>query len=233
MSSSGLTRTTPIGHGSRASRGIPWRPKGKRWPRGKRGIPLTFLGQICFADSKDILQCQLPGEVALIFGPSNCDFDQGAELEWSPLAIDNPEDGAGIPRTGKLPVEYQGVLHRTVQYIDWQAAEPIFRTIGYEQGGYGVCSIQATCIGSFADLPQGWPFKQGDGNVLIAVLSSYCFRGEWPLCDIPHALKKKYADGRELDLCFDNSRDFSISDAGCVWVYRDRKGRFKLDTSGH
>src|SRR5581483_4187597 len=48
--------------------GNPWRPSDRPWPRDKNGVPLTFLGQICFADSQDILPCKLPGDVALIFG---------------------------------------------------------------------------------------------------------------------------------------------------------------------
>ena len=212
--------------------GKPWRPKGKPWPRDDNGVPLAFLGQICFADSKDILQNELAGEVALMFGTNHrgwISITDGSALEWSPLKIETPEDGFGVPWTGELPYAYQGVLHRTVQYPDWKAAEPAFKALGYKEGGSGVHGIQATSIGAYASLPQGWPFEKGDGNTLIATLSSFYFRGRWPLCDIPSCLQKVYGDGRSEDLMFDKARDFGVGDAGAIWIYRDKTGKFKLD----
>lgn len=207
--------------------GRPWRPKGKPWPRDKNNIPLAFLGQICFVDSKDILPCKLPGEVALIFGTYRrgwVSIPDNSALEWSPLKIKNPEDGIGMPWTGELPFCYQGVRHRTVQYTDSDAAEPAFKAAGYKNGGWGVQSIQATSIGTYAQLPQG-PCDEGE---LIATLSSFSFRGKWPLCDIPSCLRKAYGDGRRGDLMFDHSRDFSVGDGGCIWIYRNEVGEFKL-----
>jgi hypothetical protein len=216
--------------------GAPWRPKGKPWPRDENGVPLAFLGQICFADSTDILPYKLPGDVALIFGTASrggASIDDGSALEWSPLKIKIPEVSYRIPWTGALPYAYQGVLHRTVQYTDWKAAEPAFKAIGYKNGGWGIHSIQATSIGVYAALPQGWPFNDGDGNTLIATLSSFYFRGQWPLCDIPNCLKIVDSNGREENMIFDKARDFGIGDAGCIWIYRDKRGVFKLgDASG-
>lgn len=212
--------------------GWPWRPKGKRWPRDDNGVPLAFLGQICFADSADVLPCKLPGEVALIFGTNHCGWisiTDGCALEWSPLDITEPEDGMGVPWTGELPYVYQGVLHRTAQYTDWKIAEAVFKTLGYKEGGFQVRSVQATSIGTHASLPQGWPFEKGDGNTLIATLSSFYFRGKWPLCDIPSCLQQVSGDGQTRDLMFDRPRDFGVGDAGCIWIYQNKAGEFKLD----
>lgn len=212
--------------------GKPWRRKGKPWPKDENGVPLTFLGQICFVDSADILPCKLPGDVALIFGHYRrgwASIVDSCALEWSPLKIKTPQDGMGIPWTGELPFCYQGVIHRTVQYTDWDAAKPAFKSIGYKKGGHGQCSIQITSIGTYASLPQGWPFMEGDGNTLIATLSSYYFRGKWPLCDIPSCLQVAYGDGRVEDMMFDDARDFGVGDAGCIWIYRDKSGKFRLD----
>lgn len=211
--------------------GTPWRPKGKAWPQDDNGVPMAFLGQICFADSMDILPCKLPGEVALFFGSNDRGSVStifGAALEWSPLKIKKPETVHGVPPGGGLVIRYQGVRHRTVQYTDEKSADMAFHGAGYEGGGFGLYSIQATSIGSHAHLPQGWPFQVGDGNTLIATLSSFYFRGKWPLCDIPRGLKRVHPDGREVDLEFDDPRDFSIGDAGCIWIYRDKTGSFKL-----
>jgi len=211
--------------------GRPWRPKGKPWPRDENGVPLAFLGQICFVDSTDILPFKLPGEVALIFGTSHrgwISLAEGSAVEWSPLKIEKPEDGSGVPWTGELAYEYQGVLHRTVQYTDWKAAEPAFKALGYKEGGWGVHSIQATSIGAYASLPQGWPFEKGDGNTLIATLSSFYFTGRWPMCDVPNCLQKVNGKGETVDLFSDDTRRFGVRDAGCIWIYRDAAGSFKL-----
>ena len=212
--------------------GNPWRPKGKPWPCDREGIPLAFLGQICFADSEDILPCKLPGDVALIFGTNHCGWvsiDEGAALEWSPLTINEPEDGMGIPWTGRLPYEYHGVIHRTVQYTDWKAAEPVFEAAGYKAGGWGVGGMQATSIGVYADLPQGWPFEEGDGNELIATMSSFYFGETWPLVDIPHCLQRVDGDGRVDGNVSASGYDFGVGDVGSLWIYRDSAGAFKLD----
>lgn len=210
--------------------GTPWRPKDKPWPRDSNGVPLAFLGQICFADSVDILPCKLPGDVALLFGTHSRGYvsiTDGSSLEWSPLKIEKPEDGFGVPWTVELPYAYQGVIHRTVQYTDWKAAEPAFKSLGYKEGGWGLYSIQATSIGAYARLPQGWPFDEGES--LIATLSSFYFRGKWPLCDIPDSLQKAYRDGRRDNILSNNAHDFGIGDAGCIWIYRDKAGNFRLD----
>jgi hypothetical protein len=211
--------------------GRPWRPKGKAWPRDDDGVPLAFLGQICFADSADILPFKLPGEVALIFGTNRrgwISITDGCALEWSPREIEKPEDGLGLPWTGQLPYEYLGVLHRTVQYTDRNVAAPAFTALGYRHGGWGVHSVQATSIGTYANLPQGWPFAQGDGNTLIATLSSFYFGGKWPLCDVSGCLQKFYGDGRKWNFMFGSSLDFGVGDAGCIWIYRDKDGNFKI-----
>lgn len=211
--------------------GRPYRPKGKPWPRDEDGIPLKFLGQINFADSKDILPCKLPGDIAQLFGT----YEGGnvlpafgsVVLEWSSMDISDPEDGKGMPWSGELPFCYQGVVHRTTQYIDHEIAEAAFEAGGYEGGGHGVYSMQATSISTYAEMPQYWPFEPGDGNILIATLSSFYLRGKWPLCDVPQSLEKVYADGRRGDLR-DGARDLGIGDAGCIWIYRDKEGAFKV-----
>ncbi|HZW07674.1 MAG TPA: hypothetical protein VFF65_11180, partial [Phycisphaerales bacterium] len=183
--------------------GTPWREKGKPWPKGNGGIPLVFLGQICFADSQDMLPCKLPGDVALIFGSAAkgwISLVNGSALEWSSLKLKTPEDGlGGVPWNGELPYAYQGVIHRTVQHTDGDAAEKAFVAAGWKDGGSGIQSVQATSIGTYADLPQGWPFEKGDGCTLIATLSSFYFGGKWPLCDVPRGPQRVSADGAESD----------------------------------
>lgn len=216
--------------------GKPWRKKGKPWPTDAKGIPLAFLGQICFADSMDLLPFKLPGEVALIFGTNRggwISLFEGSALEWSPLKIKEKEKdrlGFDVPWTGELPFQYHGVVHRTVQYTNHEAVRPAFEAAGYKGGGYGVRSMQATSIGTYADLPQGWPFEEGDGHTLVAALSSFYFRGKWPLCDVPAPHQAANEDGSTWQP-LSNSGDFGVGDAGCMWIYRDNKGKFRLDSA--
>lgn len=215
--------------------GRPWRAAGKPWPRDKDGVPLAFLGQICFLDSKDLFDFELPGDVALIFGtarPGWITLHDGSALEWSSLDI-KPSDGVtDIPWNGRLPYEYHGVLHRSVQYLDQEKAERAFRKHGFEEGGWQTHHFQATCIGPYASIPQGWPFyREDDDRQLVAILSSFYFRGRWPLCDVRGPMRYVWGEGDEAEVFADSGRDFGIEDAGCVWIYREPSGEFKLSSS--
>ena len=211
--------------------GGPWRERGKPWPKAANGVPLVFLGQICFADSKDFFPFKLPGEVALIFGTYSAgwiDIDEESALEWSPMDLKEPDEfGASF---GTLPFVLQGVLHRTVQYTDHKKADEPFLKAGFKDGAYELGSIQATAISTHASLPQGWPFEPGDGNTLVATLSSFYCDGEWPMCDVPRSMGVVRPDGSEYSTRLD-AMSFGIGDAGCIWIYRDKTGKFKLDSA--
>jgi hypothetical protein len=213
--------------------GQPWREEGKPWPRDPEGIPLHFLGQICFSDSADILPCKLPGEVALIFGRWEDGWafveDVGV-LEWAPLELRKPAwRSAGW--TTRLPFCYSGVIHRSRQYVDEERAESAFRAAGREEGGYGIYNIQASSVSTSAYLPQGWPFTDGDGNTLVATLSSVYFGGLWSLCDAPRSIPYVRHDGREFSAISVNALSLGIGDTGCIWIYRDEEGEFHLDSA--
>lgn len=214
--------------------GTPWREKGRKWPKGKDGFPLTFLGQICFIDSKDIVPFDLPGDVLLIFGCHNgreVSSYHGAAIEWSPLQIGDPEDGRTIPRGGELPIKYQGIIHRTVQHTVPETFDPPFIAAGYKHGGWGLASVQASSIGSFAEIPQGWPFSHEGGNQLLCTLSSFYCQGPWPLSDWAGEPKQIAPKGHEVDLWNRAALEFAVGDAGTFWVRRDKRGKFHLHDS--
>lgn len=209
--------------------GKPWREKKRPWPRDEEGIPLVFLGQICFTDSKDILPCELPGDVALLFGTFHngwVSLEEGSALEWSSIELTDPYDGFGASWTSRLPYELHGVVHRTEQCVDREFAEPTFESLGFKDGGWGVQSVQATSITRYANLPQGWPLD--DDELLIGVLSTFYFGGSWPLCDVPESPKSILADGRSFGAGRELCPRFGIGDAGCIWIYRDSDGEFRL-----
>jgi Domain of unknown function (DUF1963) len=210
--------------------GSPWREKGKPWPKDDEGRPLLFIGQICFVDSMDLVPFELPGEIALIFGTNRggCVSTNGGVLEWSDRDI-KPKVGSSAPWDAVLPVEYHGVRHRTVQYTKRDQTERAFKAAGIE--GRIAADLMATSIGSHSWLPQGWPFKEGDGRSLVATMGSLYLTGRWPLCDVPCALQRidAEAQGTSRDSQLNSALDVGFGDAGCIWITRERDGTFSLD----
>lgn len=204
--------------------GTPWRPERKPWPKGEDGVPLVFLGQICFVDSRDILPRKLPGDVVLFFGTYTAGWAVPEMVEWSPLAIKEPATGLNTPWTGELPFEYHGVIHRTRQYTDPDAAMPAFTAAGLQDSAWLLHAVQATLIGAYASLPQGWILPEEEQ--LICVLSSFSWQHQWPLCDVPRGLSCVRADGSEFESTLHKS-GFGLGDGGATWVYRSSRGTFE------
>ena len=65
--------------------GLPYRPAKMPWPTGQDGTPMSFLAQINFANSKDLVG-ELPGDVLLVFTPDSDGFIESLSFEWQPLA---------------------------------------------------------------------------------------------------------------------------------------------------
>jgi len=79
--------------------GLPYRPASIPWPRIKSGEPRVFLGQICFADSLDLVG-ELPGDVLLVFTSGEHDHTVGGlHYEWYPLGIEGLVSADAIPDT--------------------------------------------------------------------------------------------------------------------------------------
>lgn len=129
-------------------------------------------------------------------------------------------------------MELHGVIHRTIQYTDREIYEPVFDKAGFNDMGWKIGATQATQIGAHANLPQGWPFKENDGKTLIACLSSFYLRKAWPLCNISRTITFVHDGGGEHESGLNSCADFGIEDAGCIWIYRDKKGAFHLGSAG-
>jgi hypothetical protein len=213
--------------------GNPWRPEHAPWPTFD-GRPLLYLAQFYLLDSMDVLPFEPPGEVMLLFGTSHRGGDwvstgRGRHVEFWPVDLtDVARYGNDDMWNCTLPFEYQGVIHRTRQYTDWRAYEAAFHAAGWEKGGFGIGSVQATSIGTHADLPQGWPFEAGSKDVLLATLSSLYMNDPWPLCDMPATAKRVGGTGVEVDMRNNKALELGIGDAGAMWVYRDAEGNFKM-----
>lgn len=118
--------------------GCPFRPRSLSWPTGQNGAPSTFLGQICFADSRDILRngsgapLDLPGDVLLLFMPNPDGVWDGddedpkcMQWEWHTLALTDPMRASDVP---EQPVKFApcyAELHRTWDYPNVPEGHPI------------------------------------------------------------------------------------------------------------
>jgi hypothetical protein len=83
--------------------GLPYRPKSIPWPLDDQEMPIRFIGQVCFADSRDIVG-DLAGDVLLIFGDDDALLAEPERLvlEWSDLGIGDLI--TEIPRTASEPL---------------------------------------------------------------------------------------------------------------------------------
>ena len=146
--------------------GVPYRDSQLPWPK-KHGVDLTFLAQICFLDSVDILP-SLPGNLLLMFateidaitegGPG--DEETGLHLEWVTISdVQKPVSKADCPTNFHVP-KYSGVLHR---YFDWQfgthdssAIKGQFPKLDWSDFCFYV-NCPATRIGSaYIEVQRGW-----------------------------------------------------------------------------
>lgn len=101
--------------------GLPYWSRRRPWPLAGPGWPMTFIGQLCFADSRDLFE-SLPGDVLLIFAEGRYILDWLEEdksalaFQWVNLGETDwvrPED---IPPVRWPIVPCWGDLYRTVDY---------------------------------------------------------------------------------------------------------------------
>jgi hypothetical protein len=97
--------------------GLPYRPADVVWPCEQSGEPMRFIGQLCFADSRDILP-ELPGDVLLVFGDEDALVVEPERLvfEWWPLT--SARLVAEVPAVEDPLVPYHAHLHRTDDWDD-------------------------------------------------------------------------------------------------------------------
>jgi hypothetical protein len=142
--------------------GTPYRPRAEEWPKDRRGNPLVFVAQLCFADSRDLFTDQLaqrlPGDVLLLFLPDQYweEDDLPFHAEWYPLGLDDllqPED---VPESAFSIRPCYAVRHRTV---DYPSALDLFER--FDQP-WRVALIEGTKIGSKPWWIQGEEEMPGD-----------------------------------------------------------------------
>jgi hypothetical protein len=124
--------------------GLPYRPKGRPWPRDCHGAVMTFLTQFCFADSRDLVG-ELPGDVLCVFARTESgrysiercagkvDFDRtefgefmvdpnsdmdSLLFEWHPLGLDDLPGPADVPEPRTFFPTCYALCYRSSDYID-------------------------------------------------------------------------------------------------------------------
>lgn len=211
--------------------GVPFRPAGEPWPRGRDGGPSEFLGQICFADSRDILrdrrgrQVELPGDVLLIFAAGRdglWDSDKEdptcLQHEWWPLATPRLMTAAEVPEGGSLLEPCYAELHRTLDYPDVPRDHPILKM----GGGERLCVLEGGKIGGAPRFVQDTEPRPGS---FIAAMGSINPAGpRFPLINVPVNL-----DG-EFDM---KGAFLMFGDCGSLYLFVSREGLLKKRTRLH
>jgi uncharacterized protein YwqG len=140
--------------------GLPYGPASLPWPAGRDNLPASFVGQICFADSRDTLQrgmyrdggpLTLPGDVLLLFSPGgdglwDSDEDDPKSLiyEWHSLGLADLVQSSAVPEQPFKVGIAHAQLHRTFDLpavpddhplVEKRADEPVFVLTGGKMGG--------------------------------------------------------------------------------------------------
>lgn len=104
--------------------GLPYRASTQEWLYSKSGRPLTFIAQVCFADSKELIGT-LPGDILLIFGETGkygVDWDDDEQssfvFEWVSIGDFALVGDSDIPETVWKPLPVYGSIFRTYDYPD-------------------------------------------------------------------------------------------------------------------
>jgi hypothetical protein len=122
--------------------GVPYWPANEPWPHLDRRTPLTFVAQLCFADSHDILPV-LPGDMLSIFAAEN-DYSL-LHVRWLEFGNEELTPPKKLPKPRWHIEPCHAVLHRTADYP--QANWKLFQEFGYPIGKWCRRLTNCTKIG--------------------------------------------------------------------------------------
>jgi hypothetical protein len=209
--------------------GLPYWPSKTQWPTVKDGKPMSFLSQINFADSRDIMG-ELPGDVLLIFTPDSDGYIETLHFGWQPLGLTNLILDDALPHQRWRPDPCYGHIFRTVSYPQAK------RKKEFEESYYPRClgleiwsefllpQYQATQIGSAPYFIQDGD-DQLPGRLLCAISSvGPDPHKPYPWINHPEPLMP------ENEFRFDDNY-FMIGDTGCIYISIDENGRLHFNES--
>ena len=194
--------------------GSPYRPKSSPWPV-IQGSKAVFIMQWCFADSKDIVSKNLPGDVLLMFAglegqDSFIPDPENIYFEWQKLGVQDISETVE-PGTVKIP-ELHGCLFRFSEFP--ASAESPDETIQM------LAITQASRIGGDTRYIQN-TFPKED-EVLLCTMNSIHFEPviPYPFLNHPEPLEDK-EDYDQYHL--------SIGDFGCLYVFLNKQGTIRSE----
>ncbi|WP_197528793.1 DUF1963 domain-containing protein [Aeoliella mucimassa] len=206
--------------------GTPHREAGLPWPTIE-GMPLTFVGQFCFADSRDIVSDKLPNDVMLIFfKDAESIYDRsGVYVEWSSIELESPLSPDQCPAPSFTVPQLSGHIYRTNEYPEsWEV---------FEQAGHDQCYLfpttQSTKIGRETYFIQGGPnlLKRELFCALNSVdPPSYPSECKWPLIGL-EALPDDWDQPDDHDGW--GKYQMMFGDVGCMYFMIDEQGRVSWD----
>jgi hypothetical protein len=210
--------------------GVPHRESNRPWPQ-REGKPYTFVGQFCFADSRDIVSPQLPDDVMLIFfGNASSIYDrETVHIEWSALKLESPLTAEQCPAPSFTVPRLSGHIHRTSEYPDsWD----VFCQEGHNQC-YLFPTTQSTKIGRETFYVQNDP--RGPDDELICALNSvdplaWPPGAKWPfigLETLPDGWDKR---GEHFEW---GHYRMMFADVGCMYFMIDKKGTVTWSWDSH
>jgi hypothetical protein len=210
--------------------GIPYWPASQAWPIGNSGRPLQFLGQICFADSKD-LTGPLPGDVLLLFS-EDAEDPGPIHFEWQALGLTEVLGPGEAPDSASPFAPCHGFIYRTTSYpkarrlaASKQAEYPTWKGAEVWQEFFVPC-VSATQIGEA-------PFYINDNPRparALCALNTVSPEpvGPFPWVNRPEPLFRSVDEWLDQPK-EDETRWFTFGDTGCVYVFIDDRGQLHSD----
>jgi hypothetical protein len=200
--------------------GVPHRSKAKPWPKSKAGKPMTFVAQICFLDSKDIVSKALPGDVMLMFF-KNADSHFGkpgdVHIEWSSRELADPVAKKDCPVPAFPVPELAAVIYRTREYPEGLEA---FEELGHDQP-WLFATTQSTKIGQATWFIQHDPRRKGEE--LLCTFNSLQPAERWPFTNRESLTASEKSGGMHGRTHF----TIMFGDVGCMYFLIDRSGKVR------
>jgi hypothetical protein len=203
--------------------GLPYRRRGD-WPIGRAGRPMSFIAQLCLADSWDVLtrfdRTELPGDVLLIFqdgteGPWGVHAGYGSPMtfEWQFVGIPDADlmQLADLP---PQPVKWTPTYferYRTVEYPDLPPATSA------EANRLGFCPrYMGSKIGGVPVFQQSEDEAKGLGACFACIHSINPCNVDFPFPNVP---RSPWGD-------WPHDQGFlMLGDVGTLYLFVRRKGR--------
>lgn len=220
--------------------GLPYRAAGKPWPTAPSGVPMTFIAQFCFTDSRDLVP-SLPGDLLLV-------FIEGKEIRlrnptpgWHRNIIYELMWGRGDHRDSAVTFEWVSLgdfLLTTVEEVPetpWKITPlygTIYRTWDYpntdgfaypEVAKHIATTLEAMKIGGV--YPSPWVPQEDLGTYLCTLNSVFYHRPSYPFLNVPGPISVE--EWRSSP-----SEPFTIGDMGLMNIFLSVDGSIQWAADG-